>query len=77
MEGITVKAAMILPALILQKPFRTSKTKDHIKCMERGMKLWQEGNLLALKKEDLSNIDLAPDILNVIPILEVENSLNC
>ena len=54
MEGIALKAAMILPALILQKPFRTSKTKDHIKCMERRMKLWQEGKLLALLDEGRS-----------------------
>ena len=30
MEAISITAAMIVPALILQKPFRTSKTKDHI-----------------------------------------------
>ena len=54
MEGIALKAAMILPTLILQKPFRTLKTKDHIKCMERRIKLWQEGKLLALLDEGRS-----------------------
>ena len=50
-EGVALKAAMILPAMILQKPFKTSKTKDHMKCMERRMRHWHEGNLLTLLEE--------------------------
>ena len=30
MEGIALKAAMVLPALLLQKPHPKSKCKDHI-----------------------------------------------
>ena len=37
LEATALKAAMILPTLVLQKPFRTSKSKDHIACMERRM----------------------------------------
>lgn len=51
MEAVALKAAMILPALVLQKPFRTSKSKDHIVCMERRMGLWCAGNFEAILEE--------------------------
>ena len=51
LEAVALKAAMILPALILQKPFRKSKSKDHISCIERRMVLWREGNLRELFEE--------------------------
>lgn len=34
-----------MPALLLQKPSKTSKTKDHSKALERRLSLWEEGNL--------------------------------
>ena len=39
-ELFALTAAMILPPLVLQKPFQGSKAKDHVKCMERRMQLW-------------------------------------
>ena len=51
MEGVAMKAAMIFPALILQKPFKTSKSKDHVSCMERRMNDWREGKFIPLLKE--------------------------
>ena len=50
-EKVALKAAMVLPALVLQKPSKTSKSKDHIWCMERRHSLWQEGNFKALLEE--------------------------
>ena len=47
-EKVALKAAMVLPALVLQKPSKTSKSKDHIKCMERRHSLWKQGNFKAL-----------------------------
>ena len=29
-EGVSLKAAMIFPALVLQKPFKSSKSRDHV-----------------------------------------------
>ena len=51
MEPVALSAVMILPALILQKPFRTSKSKDHVMCIE---KLWHEGQFLSLLEEGSS-----------------------
>ena len=51
LESVAITAAMVLPSLILQKPHRSSKGKEHVKCIERRMKLWQEGNLDDLLKE--------------------------
>lgn len=50
-EGIAMKAAMILPALLLQKPHSRSRTKDHAKHLERRLGLWKEGSLDNLLEE--------------------------
>ena len=50
-ERIALKAAMVIPALILQKPFRSSKSKDHINCIERRLSLWKQGDFKALLEE--------------------------
>ena len=44
-EGIALKAACTLCSLVLQKPSQSSKSKDHISCIERRLKLWMDGNL--------------------------------
>ena len=41
-EGVALKAAMIFPALVLQKPFKLSKSRDHVSCIERRMKEWRD-----------------------------------
>ena len=40
-----------MPILLLQKPARKSKVKDHITCLERRLKTWQEGELNELLRE--------------------------
>ena len=39
LESMASTAAMVLPSLLLQKPRRSSKTKEHVTCIERRMKL--------------------------------------
>ena len=51
LDGIALKAAMILPALMLQKPHPASKTKENIMCLERRLKLWKDGEFKQLIKE--------------------------
>jgi len=48
---IALKAMMIMPSLLLQKPSRTSKAKDHLKALERRLDLWNPGNILELLHE--------------------------
>ena len=40
--------------LLLQKPSNRSKTKDHIKCLERRLADWSNGDLEELVKEGRS-----------------------
>ena len=51
LESIALKSAMTLPTLILQKPFHTLKTKNHINCIERRLGLWLKGDIDALIME--------------------------
>ena len=51
MKKITFKAVMVMPSLILQKPSRNSKAKDHSEALRQRMTLWQSGDLLQLFKE--------------------------
>ena len=45
LESIALKAATVLPILLLQKPQSVSKSKDHIACLVRRLNSWKEGNL--------------------------------
>ena len=43
LKSITLKV-QIMPALLLQKPSKNSKSKDHLISMERCLKLREEGD---------------------------------
>ena len=51
LEAFAIKAAMTMPALILQKPHAKSKTRDHITCLHRRLALWESGAIAELLKE--------------------------
>ena len=51
MKQIPCNVIMVMPSLILQKPSRNSKAKDHSEAIQRRMILWQSGDLLQLFKE--------------------------
>ena len=51
LERIALTAAMVMPALLLQKPHPKSKEKDHITHLECRLQLWAEGYLQALMEE--------------------------
>ena len=40
-DSIALKAAFTLCSLVLQKPSKNSKRKDHILCLEKRLKLWR------------------------------------
>jgi len=50
-SDFAMKAAMVLPALCLQKPSRNSKAKDHAACLERRLALWKSGDIASLVRE--------------------------
>ena len=50
-HAIALKAYMILPALLLQKPSSNSKAKDHCKKLEERLSMWKNGEITNLIKE--------------------------
>ena len=51
LEAIAIKAAMTMPALLLQKPHAKSKTREHITCLSRRLELWGKGDIKELLRE--------------------------
>ena len=51
LEAVALKAATVFPILLLQKPSRASKTKDHINCLERRLVSWSNSELNELVRE--------------------------
>ena len=41
-KGIPLKALHAMPAFLLQKPSKNSKSNDHLKSLERRFKIWKE-----------------------------------
>ena len=37
LESVVLKAAMVMPSLVLQKPHANSKTKDHVTHLDRRL----------------------------------------
>ena len=44
-------AVMTMPSLLLQKPHKTSKAKEHVACLTRRLYLWKAGDLQSLLEE--------------------------
>ena len=44
LERIALKCAMTMPALLLRRPHRSAKTKEHSMCLERQLKSWEKGD---------------------------------
>ena len=51
LNSVALKAFMVLPTLILQKPSATSKSEEHSAAIERRLALWKQGDLDLLLKE--------------------------
>ena len=49
---IALKVFMVLLCLLLQKPSRQSKSKDHSKKLEERQQLWNEGRIDELMREN-------------------------
>ena len=77
-EDVALKALHVMPALLLQKPSKNSKSKDHRKLPERRFELWKEGNINELYEEgkaiwDRLKLDESPNDI-VYNIKEVQTS---
>ena len=59
LKDIAFKAIMVIPGLLLKKPSRKSKSKDHLTSLENRMKLWHAGGVVERSRdhsERLQNI---------------------
>ena len=50
-HGIALKVFMVLPALLLQKPSKASKAKEHLSKLDERLKLWKQGSIITLLHE--------------------------
>ena len=51
MESVAMTLLMIMPSLLLQKPSKRSKAKEHTEVLKRRLVLWQAGKLEELLRE--------------------------
>ena len=51
MECVALKAITVASIVLLQKPHRLSKAKEHTSCLDRRLKLWKDGDLAELIRE--------------------------
>ena len=51
LKNVEIKAMHVVPGLVLQKPSKSSKVKDHLNALDRCLKLWEEGEMLELLDE--------------------------
>ena len=50
LERIALKAAMLMPMLLFQKPHTTSKAKEHLQCLDRRLTHWFAGEIEVLPR---------------------------
>ena len=68
LKSIAFKAIMIMPSILLQKPSKNSKAKDHSIALHRRMELWNSGNMIELLHE-------AETIQNYLPSTVKKHSI--
>ena len=51
LENIALKEIHVMSVLLLQKPNKNSKAKDHVVALERRLELWDNGNIIELLNE--------------------------
>ncbi len=51
LECVALKAAMVMPPLLLQKTCKTTKSRDHVAQLERRLVEWKKGNINSLLHE--------------------------
>ena len=60
LKNIVLKAVHVKPALLLQKPGKTLKMKDHLKALEKRLRFWKEQNITELVNESKTIQDRLP-----------------
>ena len=66
LESFSIKAAIVLPRLLLQKLFKSSKTREHVAALERRLTLWQNGNITEILDEAIAMQSCIPRLVWII-----------
>ena len=48
LREIAIKCIMVMPHLLLQKPAKNSKARDHSDALKRRLALWERGDLTSI-----------------------------
>ena len=51
LESVALRAAMLMPILLLQKPHSRSKTREHVACLSHRLVSWNDGDIDSLMQE--------------------------
>ena len=51
LKSISFKALMVMPSLLLQKPSKKSKAKEHSEQLRERLELWKSGDFDSLVRE--------------------------
>jgi len=71
LKNIAFKAIMIMPSLLLQKPSKESKSRDHLEALERRRLLWEKGDLMNLFEESKTIQNNFPSLQKPRSIAEI------
>ena len=75
-QHVSLKAALVLIAVSLQKPSPKSKTKDHQDALSNRLALWKEGKIDKLLREGRIIQGCTPDRSKVFAKLVLEGQIN-
>ena len=50
-EPVAMTMLMVVPGLLLQKPYKRSKASDHTRVLQKRIDLWREGKITELLNE--------------------------
>ena len=64
MNNIALKLIMVMPTLLLQKPFKNSSSKQHTEYLIRRMNLWEKGDFDEILKESRAIQNKMKQIVN-------------
>ena len=76
LKSISLKAVHVIPELLLDKPSKSSKAKDHLQALERRVTLWDKGNIEGLLYESMAIQQRLRSDKEVMAIAKISLTLN-
>lgn len=90
MEDIALKACMVMQVMLLQRPHKNSRSRDHVSALSRRLNMWLNGEIATLLQEgrclqarissapvQISEDKLARKFTNLISVGKIREALRC